>query len=276
MQHKKRFISPGAWFAMDYPAEWCEFEDESDTFLFYNPDVWTGNFRISAYRDEQKAQGGRSGYVDDAVAAALKENRGARRVQLGGMTFAYGCEDFEEGDQEYTDHYWIGGAEDMVFDCSFTVARGGSVREAEAVISSLSIRHEGQKYPAEIIPARIPEIYLIDQSYEWVVNEVKERLKADFQGTEEDLPKLQSIIDGGTIGRKKRDEWVALGIAMCIVLANEVEGLEWRTLIDGNREAPVMVYADGKVIDPMKLFWSRVKAGEECHVGEIYKSLLDE
>jgi hypothetical protein len=38
-----------------------------------------------------------------------------------------------------------------------------------------------------------------------------------------------------------------------------------------------MVYtADGRVIDPLKLFWSRVKAGEACHVDEIYKSLLGE
>lgn len=255
---------------MDYPSEWSEFEDEAGTFLFYNPNVWTGNFRISAYRDEERGDA----YVADAIADALKENRSARRVKIGAMEFAYGREDFDEEDKSYTDHYWIGGAEGMVFDCSFTVAQGESIADAEAVIASLQVRHEGTKYPAEIIPVRIPEIYLIDQSYEWVVNEVKERLTADFQGVEEDLPKLQAIIDGGTIGRKKRDEWVALGIAACIVLANEVEGLEWRTLIDGNREAPVMVYTDGRVIDPLKLFWSRVKAGEECHVDEIYKSLL--
>jgi hypothetical protein len=277
MQQKKRFISPGAWFAMDYPSEWSEFEDEAGTFLFYNPNIWTGNFRISAYRDEQKGADGKSTYASDAVAAALKENRDARRVQLGAMTFAYGRESFEENEQSYTDHYWVGGDGDTMFECSFTVAEGESAAEAEQVIASLEIRHEGVKYPAEIIQARIPEIYLIDQSYEWVVGEVKERLKADFQGTEEDLPKIQSIIDGGTIGRKKRDEWVALGIAVCIILANEVEGLEWRTLIDGNREAPVMVYtADGRVIDPLKLFWSRVKAGETCCVEEIYKSLLGE
>jgi hypothetical protein len=278
MQQKKRFIAPGAWFAMDYPAEWCEFEDGSGTFLFYNPDVWTGNFRISAFRDEDDRQGGNgSAYVETAIADALKENRGARRVRVGGMSFAYGHSDFSEGDHDYTDHYWVGGSEGMVFECSFTVAQGQPAAEAEGVIASLQVRHEGVKYPAEIIPARISEIYLIDQSYDWVVNEVKERLKVDFQGVEEDLPKLQSIIDGGTIGRKKRDEWVAMGIAICTVLAAEVEGLEWRTLIDGNREAPVMVYNGGeKVIDPMKLLWSRVKAGEECCVADIYQSLLDE
>ena len=46
----KKFISPGAWFSMNYPSDWNEFEDGEGSFLFYNPDVWTGNFRISAFK----------------------------------------------------------------------------------------------------------------------------------------------------------------------------------------------------------------------------------
>jgi hypothetical protein len=271
---QKRFISPGAWFAMDYPADWNEFEDVSGTFLFYNPNVWTGNFRISAYRDD-KGKGEASSYAEDTVAGTLRDNRDCRKVTLGGMLFAYGKDTFEENGNTYTDHYWIGGAGDTLFDCSFIVAEGGSVEEAESVIASLEIRREGVKYPAEIIPVRIPEIYLIDQSYEWVSNIVKEQLKADFSGIEEDLPKLQNIIDSGVIGRKKRDEWLAMGIAVCSILSNEVEGLEWMTLIDGNREAPVMLYHGEHMIDPLKLLWSRVKNGEHCDIDNIYKSLLD-
>ena len=45
---------------------------------------------------------------------------------------------------------------------------------------------EGQKYPAELIPARLSEIYLINEAYEWVVSTVKQELKKDFQGIEED------------------------------------------------------------------------------------------
>ena len=46
----KKFISPGAWFSINYPSDWNEFEDGEGSFLFYNPDVWTGNFRISAFK----------------------------------------------------------------------------------------------------------------------------------------------------------------------------------------------------------------------------------
>ena len=50
----KKFISPGAWFTMIYPSTWSEFEDGEGSFLFYNPDVWTGNFRISAFKADAR------------------------------------------------------------------------------------------------------------------------------------------------------------------------------------------------------------------------------
>ena len=51
----KKYISPGSWFSLEYPDNWCEFEDSEDCFLFYNPDKWTGNYRISAYRGNSSA-----------------------------------------------------------------------------------------------------------------------------------------------------------------------------------------------------------------------------
>lgn len=41
-----KYISPGGWFSLEYPMGWHEFEDTEESFLFYNPDRWTGNFRI--------------------------------------------------------------------------------------------------------------------------------------------------------------------------------------------------------------------------------------
>ena len=46
-----KYISPGGWFSLEYPATWSEFEDTEESFLFYNPNKWSGNFRISAYKD---------------------------------------------------------------------------------------------------------------------------------------------------------------------------------------------------------------------------------
>lgn len=268
MKQGKKFISPGAWFSMLYPADWNEFEDGEGSFLFYNPNEWTGNFRISAYK-------GSATYGKEAVEQELKENTSATSVKIGPVSCAYSKEMFEEEGVYYTSHLWVTGMGDVAFECSFTVRKGESVTEAENIIASLEVRRANQKYPAEIIPVRLSEIYQINEAYEWVSNTVKEYLKKDFQGQEEDIANMQQVMDSGNIGAKKKEAWLALGITLCAILANEVEGFEWRTLIDGNREAPVLVnVADGAMIDPMKLVWSKVKAGEACYLAEIYKNLL--
>ena len=41
-----KYIAPGGWFSLEYPAGWREFEDTEESFLFYDPDKWSGNFRI--------------------------------------------------------------------------------------------------------------------------------------------------------------------------------------------------------------------------------------
>ena len=268
MAQGKKFISPGAWFSMIYPADWNEFEDGEGSFLFYNPTEWTGNFRISAYK-------GDATYGSEVIRQELKENASATAVKIGSLECAYSKEMFQEDGVYYTTHLWITGMGDMAFECSFTVGKGAPVAEAEAVIASLEVRKEGVKYPAEVIPVRLSEVYQINEAYEWVAATVKEKLKKDFQGMEEDLSSMQQIIDGGSIAPKKKEAWLSLGIVLCVILANEVDGLEWMTLIDGNREAPVLQNtATGECIDPMKLVWSKVRAGEACSLAETYKDLL--
>ena len=251
MAQGKKFISPGAWFSMIYPAEWNEFEDGEGSFLFYNPSEWTGNFRISAYK-------GSATYGKEAVCQELKENPSATSVKIGNLECAYSREMFEEDGAYYTSHLWIAGTGDIAFECSFTV-------------------NKGAKYPIYIflIPVRLSEIYQINEAFEWVTTTVKEQLKKDFQDAEEDLVSMQQIIDSGVIAPKKKEAWLSFGIVLCVILANEVDGLEWMTLIDGNREAPVLQNSTtGEWLDPMKLGWSKVKAGESCNLTETYKTLF--
>lgn len=262
----KKFISPGAWFSMNYPSDWSEFEDGEESFLFCNPDVWSGNFRISAFR-------GSASYGKDAIQRELKKNDSASLVKVGTLECAYSKEMFQEEGAYYTAHMWITGIDDIAFGCSFIVPKGGIAKEAEDIIATLEIRKTGKKYPAELIPVRLSEIYQINEGYEWVVSIVKQELKKDFQGVEEDLEKLQQVIDSGKIDAKEKDKWFAVGITVCTILVNEVDGIEWKTLVDGNREVPVLQYED-RIIDPMKLAWSKVKAGEPCNVIEEYKSVI--
>ena len=249
---------------MNYPAAWSEFEDGEGSFLFYNPDVWNGNFRISAFR-------GNSAYAEANLQNELHERPSAQLVRVGEWPCAYSKEEFEEEGAAYTTHWWVTGAGDLAIECSFTVTRGGSTRLAQEVIATLQIRDLQQKYPAEVIPVRLWEIWQIDEAYATIEHEVKSRFALDFQGAEEDLPQLQRLINEAGWSRKKRDPWIAVGIVLCVILSNEVDGYEWCTLVDGNREAPVLQrISDGIMVDPLKLVWSRVKAGEEIHLEEIY------
>lgn len=268
MTMSKKFIAPGAWFAMSYPASWSEFEDGEGSFLFYNPEEWSGNFRISAFKGDDR-------YADKVLNDELRSNDSARLVQVGAWKCAYSKEMFEEEGAWYTQHLWVMGQGDMAFEVTFTVPKGGLVDEAEKVIATLEPRIEGVKYPAEIIPVRLSEIALINESYEWVSTTVKDLLKKDFQGAEEDIPNMQELVDRGGIARKKKEAWLALGITLCVIMANEIDGLEWRTLIDGNREAPVLLRVETyEWIDPMKLVWSKVKAGEEVKLAQAYEESI--
>ena len=186
MEKDKRYISPGGWFSLSYPAAWSEFEDGEDSFLFYNPDVWTGNFRISAYRGE-------GAYADECLFRELKENPQARKVQVGTLPCAYSTEDFEEEGEAYTTHFWVTGRKDVSFECSFTVKKGGAVDEAERIIRSLEVRDANVKYLPELIPVRLLEIYRINEAYEWLVECV--------ENTDPEIV-TDEIIDNMAQGRK--------------------------------------------------------------------------
>ncbi|MCR5039118.1 MAG: DUF3805 domain-containing protein [Bacteroidales bacterium] len=269
MNKGKKFIAPGAWFSMTYPADWNEFEGGEDSFLFYNPNDWDGNFRISAFRGEQ------ADYGQVAVNEELRNSRRAQAVTVGMLPCAYSCEVFTEEGEAYENHQWVTGIGDVAFEVSFATPQGASIRKAQDVIASLQLRYPGVKYQAETIPVRLMEIYQIDEAYDWVQSEIKKQLKKDFRGEESDIRHMQQIIDNGSLNPRKRDAWVALGITLCVILTNEVDGVEWRTLIDGSREVPVLLnLSDEKMIDPVKLVWSKVKNGEVVNLVEIYDHII--
>ena len=87
IRQMKKFISPESWFAFTYPEEWFEFSEEADCFLFYNPEKWDGNFRISAYRDASSAFG------DTMMRQALQTPK-AKLLKVGRWETVYTAESF--------------------------------------------------------------------------------------------------------------------------------------------------------------------------------------
>lgn len=270
MAETKRFIAPGGWFAMQYPSTWSEFEDSTESFLFYNPDIWNGNFRISAYQEKGNHQFGAQN-----LRQSLVRNSQASRINIGPFQAVYSQELFEEDENEFITHIWEIAADSLLFEVSFTVLSSVDKSIAEEIISTLEPREIDKKYPAEVVTVRIAEISEIDQAFDWTQHLIREQLSTDFQGIEEDLDKLQQVISIADFSTKKRTPWISLGIILCVIMMNEIDELEWCSLIDGNREAPVLrKKGTDVIIDPLKLVWSHKKRGEEINFKEIYQEAI--
>ena len=133
-----KYISPGGWFSLEYPMGWHEFEDTEESFLFYNPDRWTGNFRISAYKDEA------ADYGPQCIAYELKENTSSALVKGGQVGLCLQRGNFS-GRRRLVHHSYLDDrrGESLFRIVPFTVSKGGDKHPAEEIIRSLQIRKEG-------------------------------------------------------------------------------------------------------------------------------------
>ena len=259
-----KFISPGGWFSLECPAAWSEFEDTEESFLFYNPNQWSGNFRISAYKDAAKD------YGRQCIAYELKNNPTSCAVKVGEWDCAYSAETFQEEGAWYTTHIWVTGKDDISFECSFTVAKGGERTPAEGIIRSLTVRtgKEGK----EIIPIRVLEIGEVNAAFEWVSTTIKKTLTKDFTSQEEDIDKLQKLVDGGKIQANQRTAWESLGLGFGTILENEMDGMTWVTVVDGSKEYAALQFGD-LLIDPASLVWNKIKAKQPLDFNAEFTSI---
>ena len=263
-----KYISPGSWFALQYPEGWHEFEDTENSFLFYNPDKWNGNFRISAFRGDSNS------YSSECMEYEMKNNKGAVLTKVGRWNCVSFTEHFQENGNWYTTYLWITGKDDISIECSFTVSKGESVKPAESIISSLVIRNDSDKPFHEVIPVRVLEINIINECYDWAVSTIKKFLSKDFTSTVHDLDNMQKVMDSGKFKNNQKQVWESFGIAFGVVLENEMDGMEWVTVIDGKNEEPALKFADTDVmIYPRQLIWNRVKNGKSCNLKSEFEKI---
>jgi len=264
----KKFISPGAWFSLIYPSSWNEFEDAEDSFLFYNPNKWTGNFRISAYRDDRN-----NGYGKESVDYELKQNKNSSQVKLGELVCAYSKEMFQEEGSYYVTHVWIIGIGNVAFECTFTVPRGNDIIEAEEIISSLKAYPKGKQIN-EIIPIRVLEINVVNEAFDWASGTIKKQIKKDFTSSEEDIAKIQQMVDSSSFKPQQKEVWESFGIAFGTIIENQIDGMEWVTVINGNKEIPGLCFNESKlIIYPSEMIWNLVRAGQPCDLNAIFQDV---
>ena len=245
----KTFISPHSWFAFEYPDSWFEFEGEPGDFLFYDPDEWKGNFRIQAWRDKDKL------YGRQCVAEELRKKH-TEEKQLGSWRVAQTKEHFTEEGEEYVNYYWLAGFENTCVECSFTIPAGSSPELGEKMVASLRINSLGVFFKDKLIPIRLAEMMEIDDAYIQMERVAKKACKTQFKDFQQSIEVLQKLVDEKELNQLGPDANVLLGMTVCALLAENVEGLEWNTYINNQEEKPVLVREGAVVADPRALFRS--------------------
>lgn len=264
----KKYISPGSWFSIEYPDAWHEFEDEAGSFLFYNPALWTGNFRISAVMDNSPD------FARNALRDELAQYSDAELVTIGRHEFVYSRETFQEGDAWYTSHFWVTGYKHMAVYITFTCTKGDSVEEAIRVLESLYLMNPMKPQCHEIIPVRLVEVALINEAYEQMQKMVKKELKKDFSSvnTTTGITNLQRLLDEGKL-KKSPAIIEQLGRVLGCFLIEELDGVEWVSVIDGHNEFPAL-FANGKMINPAERLASYMTKQGKCDLKEVYERLI--
>ena len=259
----KKFISPGSWFAFTYPTEWFEFSEEADCFLFYNPEQWDGNFRISAYRDASPSFG------DTMMRQALKAS-GARLAKVGRWETIYSTEQFTEQLVEYVTHRWTIGCGQTSVECSFTAPSDGHLGIANALIASLEIMQPRETFHNQYIPVRVSEVDLIESCYATIEDLGMKLFKERFRDMDYNVRLLQKIAQRPELTKQLgSDAGAVMGITLCALLTESIEGLEWNTYVNGKVEAPVLMYGTTCVARPMLLFGKQGELITEVEMTDV-------
>lgn len=279
----KKYISAGSWFSFEYPDKWSEFEDEEGSFLFYDPDCWRGNFRISASMDKSTS------FARDTMRDELNEYADAKLVNIGEMEFVYSKESFQEDKAWYTSHYWVTGHKNMVIYCTFTTNKCESVDEAIRMLRTLRLYNPMQPQCHEVIPIRLSEIVTINTAYETIQKEVKNALKKDFSSvdTTTSITHLQKMIDEGKLKINPQNAERLAYVLGCFLI-DETDGMEWVSVINGKEEYPALYFkgddahllesiplkeAQNRVIEPVKMLVDGLRKGYK--LSQLYNTLMN-
>ena len=263
----KKFISPGSWFAFSYPDAWFEFSEEPDCFLFYNPEKWDGNFRISAYRDAS------SSFGDTMMHQALKAP-GARLAKVARWETIYSAESFTEQLVEYTTHRWTIGCGQTCVECSFTAPVDEHLGAMNAIIASLEIQQPRDTFHNQYIPVRVSEVELIESCYATIEELGMKLFKERFRDFDYNVRLLQKLAQRPELTKQLgSDAGAVMGIVLCVLLTESIEGLEWNTYVNGKVEAPVLMYGDACVARPMLLFGKQGELLSEVEMKDIIEEI---
>jgi hypothetical protein len=82
-------------------------------------------------------------------------------------------------------------------------------------------------------------------------------------------------MDGGKIQANQRTAWESIGLAFGTILENEMDGMNWVSVIDGRKEYAALQFGT-LLIDPASLVWNQVKAKQSLDLKAEYTRIKAE
>jgi hypothetical protein len=142
-----------------------------------------------------------------------------------------------------------------------------------ALIASLEILQPRDAFHNQYIPVRVSEVDLIESCYATIEELGMKLFKERFRDLDYNVRLMQKIAHRPELIKQLgADAGAVMGITLCALLTENIEGVEWSTYINGKIEAPVLMYGTTCVARPMLLFG---KQGELLTEVEI-TNLIDE
>lgn len=107
-------------------------------------------------------------------------------------------------------------------------------------------------------------------------DEILARFGQAFDASEDDLERLQEVLDSKTIEAEARYSLESLGIAFGRIFLENHEGFDWWMVSDEIGRDPAIRYRRSSLlIFPQSMLWKRIEDGEEVDVRELYESLCE-
>ena len=140
-------------------------------------------------------------------------------------------------------------------ECSFTAPIEGHLGVVNAIIASLEILQPRDTFHNQYIPVRVSEVDLIESCYATIEELGMKLFKERFRDFDYNVRLLQKIALRPELSKQLgADAGAVMGVVLCTLLSESIEGLEWNTFVNGKVEAPVLMYGTTCVARPMLLF----------------------
>jgi hypothetical protein len=98
--------------------------------------------------------------------------------------------------------------------------------------------------------------------------------KERFRDIDYNVRLLQKIVQRPELTKQLgSDAGAVVGVTLCALLTESIEGLEWNTFVNGKVEAPVLMYGTTCVARPMLLFGKQGELLSEVEFTDLIEEI---